>query len=158
MSTVRDIISGKFVRIGADHSASEAVSIVFDPRESVLREIVIVVFNSDGGYIGILEPRDLLDCLGTELSVAGENPTAQVAAIRRGLSTRVSEIARRGIPALQLDDHLPKALHLAATCDSSHLPVFDGDTFVGILPLTSLFQKICQLTLSVTGEDLPFQS
>jgi len=152
MTTARDLISSKFVRIGEGHSTAEAVGIIFDPAASTLREIVIVVLTADGGYLGLVEPRDILESLGTELSAAGENPAAQVAAIRRGLSNPVAELARRDIPATRL----ATLLLTASRTQSATLPVFDNQAFVGVIPITAIFDAICKITLSPTGEELPF--
>lgn len=156
--TARDLISSKFVRIGESHSTAEAVGIIFDPAASALREIVIVVLAGDGNYLGIIEPRDILESLGTEISAAGENPGAQVAAIRRGLSNPVADLARRDIPAVGLGDNLATLLIAASNTRSITLPVFDNQIFIGVIPITAIFDAICQLTLSSTGDDLPFMA
>ncbi len=156
MSTARELISSKFVRIGEAHSTAEAIGIIFDPQESSLREIVIVVLDGDGGYAGLVEPRNILESLGTELSLAGEDPAAQVAAIRRRLSSPVSEIARRDVPPATLNDNLAGLLALAARTEATTIPVFDQGVFVGVIPVTTVFDAICKLTLSSTGEELPF--
>lgn len=154
--TARDLISSKFVRIGESHSIAEAVGIIFDPDASALREIVIVVLAGDGGYLGLVEPRDILESLGAEISAAGENPAAQVSAIRRGLRNPVAEFARRDVPAVRLDDNLATLLLAASKTQSITLPVFDCQVFVGVIPITAIFDAICKITLSSTGEELPF--
>jgi len=156
MTTARDLISSKFVRIGEAHSTAEAVGIIFDPAASQLREIVIVVLTAAGDYLGLVEPRDILESLGTELSAAGGNPSAQVAAIRRGLGNPVAELARRDIPATRLDDNLATLLLTASRTQSATLPVFDNQIFVGVIPITAIFDALCKITLSSTGEELPF--
>lgn len=154
--TARDLISGKFVRIGEGHSTAEAVGIIFDPDESALREIVIIILSGNGTYLGLVEPRDILESLGTEITAAGDEPAAQVEAIRRGLSNPVSEIARRDIPAVRLDDNLATLLLTASQTQSATLPVFDHQTFVGVIPITAIFDALCRLTLSSDGAGLPF--
>jgi CBS domain-containing protein len=155
-TTARDLVSSRFVRIGEAHSTAEAIGIMFDPQATALREIVIIVLDAEGGYLGMVEPRDVLESLGTELSAAGDDPAAQVAAIRRGLKSQVSEIARRGVPAVQLGDSLASLLALAAQTESASIPVFDGKDFVGVIPVTAVFDALCTLTLSSAGEGLPF--
>jgi hypothetical protein len=155
-TTAREILSSKFVRIGEGHSTAEAIGIIFNPESSTLREIVIIVLDGEGNYAGMVEPRNILESLGTELSAAGEDPAAQVAAIRRGLNVPVSDIARRDIPAARLDDNLATLLGLAARTDASTLPVFQDQVFTGIVPVTALFDAICKKTLSSEGDDLPF--
>jgi len=157
MKTARELVSSKFVRIGEAHSTAEAIGIIFDPDESSLREIVIVVLDGDGGYTGLVEPRNILESLGTELSLAGEDPSAQVAAIRRRLGSPVSEIARRDVPPATLDDNLASLLAIAARTESATIPVFDGGNFVGVIPVTSVFEAICKITLSSAGDELPFR-
>jgi|GEM_PF-1277909 len=157
MITARDIISGRFVRIGDMHSAAEALGVVFDPEEDALRDIVIVVFDSGGNYQGIVEPRRIFESLGTELSLAGEDPAGQIAAIRRGLSVPVGEIARRDIPAAMLGDNLASLLLLAARTEADTLPVFDKQQFVGVIPIGAIFSAVCKITISAAGEELPFQ-
>jgi predicted transcriptional regulator len=156
ITTARDILSSKFVRIGEGHSTAEAVGIIFDPQSSSLREIVIIVLDGEGNYAGLVEPRDILESLGTELSAAGEDPAAQVTAIRRGLNVPVAEIARRDIPAARLDDNLATLLSLVARTESATIPVFDNQVFVGIVPVTALFDALCKKTLAADGDDLPF--
>ncbi len=156
--TAKDLISSKFVRIGEAHSTAEAVGIVFDPASSSLREIVIVVLAADGEYLGIIEPRDVLASLGTELSAAGEDPMAQISAIRRGLMIPVCDLARRDIPAVRLDDNLARLLQAASRTQASTLPVFDRQDFVGVIPSTAIFDAICKLTLSSEATDLPFMA
>lgn len=156
MSSARALVSSKFVRIGEGHTTAEAIGVIFDPRESTLREIVIVVLDGEGGYAGLVEPRNILESLGTELSLAGEDPAAQVAAIRRRLSSPVLEIARRDVPPATLDDNLASLLALAARTESATIPVFDAGVFVGVIPVTAIFDAICQISLSSTGEELPF--
>lgn len=156
MTTARDLVSSKFVRIGDGHSTAEAVGIVFDPNSSALRELVIIVLDGSGNYAGMVEPRNILESLGTELSVAGADPVAQISAIRRGLAAPVGEIARRDIPAATLDDNLATLLDLAARAEAPAIPVFDKQVFVGVIPVTTVFNALCRLTLSEAGDDLPF--
>jgi len=157
MTVARDILSsGRFVRIGESHSLSEVIGIIFDPEAAALRELVVVVLDSEGKYLGLVEPRDILESLGTELSAAGTDPAAQVAAIRRRLKAQVMEIARHDIPAARLDDSLASLLCAAARCESSAIPVFDQGQFVGVVPITMIFDAACRVTLSTEGADLPF--
>jgi CBS domain-containing protein len=156
MTTARDLISNRFVRIGDAHTAAEAVGIIFDPDSSTLREIVIVVLDPDGGYLGLVEPRNILESLGTELTAAGKDPSAQVTAIRRGLKTPVAEVARRDVPAARLDDKLADLLAIAARTESATIPVFDGTQFVGVVPVTAIFDAVCRISLSAGGEEMPF--
>jgi CBS domain-containing protein len=156
MTTARELVTSRFVRIGETHSIAEAIGIIFDPNASGLREIVIVVLDGEGNYLGLLEARSLLKSLGTELTVAGEDPSAQVPAIRRTLGIPVAEVARRDIPSAQLDTSLAELLLIASRSDASNIPVFDKKEFVGVIPITAVFENICTLALSSTGEDLPF--
>ena len=156
MTTARELVTSRFVRIGETHRIAEAVGIIFDPGASELREIVIVVLDGEGNYLGLVEARTLLKSLGTELTVAGEDPAAQVPAIRRTLGIPVAEVARRDVPSAQLDSTLAELLLIAAQSDSSNIPVFDKKDFVGVIPITAVFEKLCSMTLSSTGEDLPF--
>ncbi|MCX7869499.1 MAG: CBS domain-containing protein, partial [Terrimicrobiaceae bacterium] len=134
MITARELVSGRFVRIGEAHSLAEAIGIMFDPGAATLRELVVVVLDADGNYLGLVEPRDILESFGTDLSAAGTDPAAQVAAIRRRLKSQVMEIARRDIPAVRLDDSLAALLGAAARAESAALPVFDQGQFVGVVP------------------------
>lgn len=156
MTTARDLISRKFVRIGSTHTAAEALGIIFDPAQSALREIVIAVLDKEGEYLGLIEPRDILDSLGTELSVAGADAAAQVLAIRQGLSSPVGELARRDLAAVRLDDNLATLLLAAARTECSALPVFEGREFAGVIQVSAIFGAICQTTLAADGRDLPF--
>jgi hypothetical protein len=156
MTTARQLVSNHFVRIGQTHSTAEAVAIIFDPEPSTLREIVIVVLDAEGNYFGLVDPHEIFDSLGTSLSVAGDDPAAQIAAIRRSLATPVSEIARRNVPAARLDDGLATLLTIASHTESSTIPVFDGPAFVGVISTTTLFNAICKISLSTSGDDLPF--
>lgn len=154
--TARDIISGKYVRIGDAHSAAEAIGLIFDPEEETLRDMVIVVFDSDGNYLGLLEPRRILETFGTHLSLAGEEASAQVAAIRKGLAVPVGEIARRDIPSALLTDNLATLLSLASGTEADAIPVFEDKLFVGVIPIGAIFSAVCRITISSSGGDLPF--
>lgn len=148
MTTARQLLSRKFVRIGPSHTAGEALGIIFDPESSSLREILIAVLGEDGGYLGLIAPRDILNSLGTELSVADGDAAAQAVAIRQGLASPIGEIARRDLPAVRLNDNLATLLLAAARTESSALPVFDGREFVGVVQISSIFQAICDTTVA----------
>lgn len=156
MIRARDLMAGRFVRIGEAHTTAEAIGILFDPETAGLRELVVAVLDAEGNYLGLVEPRDVLESLGTELSAAGDSAEAQVAAIRRRLKSPVMEIARRDIPAARLEENLASLLLLAARTESSALPVFDQGQFVGVIPITAIFDAVCQICLAGEGGDLPF--
>ncbi len=156
--TAADLLTGKFVRIGESHTVAEAIGIIFDPESSSLREIIVVVLAGDGSYLGIVEPRDILESLGTELSLAGDDPVAQVEGIRRGLAVAVSEIAKRNIPAARKLDNLATLLTIAARTDASAIPVFEKRQFVGVIHVTALFDALCKATIAVEESTLPFMS
>lgn len=158
MTTARDLICRKFVCIGENHTAAEAVGIIFDPVASAPRDIVIVVFTTDGDYAGLVEPRNILGSLGTDLSLVGDDAVAQVAAIRNGLACAVAELARRDIPAVRLGDNLATLLLAASRTEASTLPVFDGTTFAGIIPVAVIFEAVCRATISTEGAELPFMN
>lgn len=156
--TAADLLSGRFVRIGESHTVAEAIGIIFDPESSALRELVIVVLGGDGSYLGLIEPRDILESLGTELSLAGDDPAAQVEGIRRGLGTPVSEIARRNIPAARKEDNLATLLTIAARTESAAIPVFENRQFIGVVPVTAIFDALCKATIAVEESSLPFMA
>ena len=152
----RDLISKKFVRVGNGHSAGELLGVFFDQQSWTLRELVVVVLDADGKFSGLVEPRDILCGLGTELTAAGEDAAALLAAIGRGLQLTAGEVARRDIPAARPDDALVDLLCLAARCEASALPVFDGKELLGVVPVARIFEAICRLALSEGGAELPF--
>ncbi len=156
MTTAEHLATAKFVRIGSGHSAAEAVGIAFDPAASTLREIVIVVLDNDGNFVGLVEPRDILERLGAELAMAGVDSDTQIASIRRGLTTPVAELVRPGVPRVDAGDSLAILLSKSALSEAAYLPVFKDEQFFGIVPVTAIFDAICQLTLSGRTGDIPF--
>ncbi|MFQ3577396.1 MAG: CBS domain-containing protein [Verrucomicrobiia bacterium] len=154
--TAKELVSRRFVRIGEGHSMAEAIGIIFDPEASALREIVIVVLASDGDYTGLIEPRDLLESLATDLSSAGEDVDAQIEALRRGLKVPVAEIARRNLPSVDINDGLATLLVLAARTEAAVLPVFREQQFVGVLHLSAIFSAVCKTTIAAEPDALPF--
>lgn len=156
MILAEQLATAKFVRIGSGHTTAEAVGIAFDPAASTLREIAIVILDSDGNFLGLVEPRDILEKLGSELSQAGNDSETQISAIRRGLATPVAEIIRPQVPRVAATDTLAELLEKSAQSDASYLPVFKNGEFFGIIPVTAIFDAICQLTLSGRTDDMPF--
>ena len=151
--TARELITEKFVRIGEGHSLSEAIGILFDPHTSALRNIVIVVLDGQGGYVGLLEPRNILASLGTTLSL--QSPEMLATAIRSGVAVTVAEAVRRDVPAVRMCDNLATLLHTTSLTDAAMLPVFDDGEFAGVIPVTAIFDALCKLTVS-SARDLPF--
>ncbi len=156
--TTAELISTKFVRIGESHTVAEVVGVVFDPESSSLREIVVVVLGPDGAYSGLIEPRDILESLCTELSAAGDDAAEQVGALRRGLAVSLSDIARRNIPAAKPTDNLATLLSIASRTDTASIPVFDKRQFLGVVTVTSVFDAVCKLTVAMDEAVLPFMS
>jgi len=156
MIRANQLATAKFVRIGSGHSTAEAVGIAFDPTASTLREIVIVVLDNEGNVLGLVEPRDILENLGTELAQAGNESDTQITAIRRGLATPVVDLIRRDVPRAEANDTLAVLLSKSAQSEAAYLPMFDGALFVGVIPVTAIFDAICQLTLSGRTGDIPF--
>ncbi len=156
MTSAKTFATAKFVRIGGGHSAAEAVGIAFDPAASTLREIVIAVLDGEGEFVGLIEPRDILDRLGAELSSAENDSDTQVSAIRRGLAVTVAELIRPGVPRVEADDSLAVLLEKAARTEAAYLPLFEKGVFAGVIPVTAIFDAICQLALSGRTGDIPF--
>ncbi len=154
--TAKELVSRRFVRIGEGHSMAEVIGIVFDPEASALREIVIVVLASDGKYMSLIEPRDVLESLASDLLSAGEDPDMQVNALRQGLKVPVAEIARRNLPAVSIHDGLATLLVLAARTEASVLPVFDEKQFVGVIHVSAIFSALCKATIAAEPDALPF--
>lgn len=154
--TAADLLTGRFVRIGEGHTVAEAIGILFDPGASALRELVVVVLRGDGGYLGLVEPRTILESFGPELLRAGDDPAAQVEGIRRRLAAPVGEIARRDIPSAGLRDNLAVLLTVAARTDAGVIPVFEGGEFAGVAPVTAIFDALCKATIAADEGALPF--
>jgi CBS domain-containing protein len=156
MIQAEQLATAKFVRIGSGHSTAEAVGIAFDPAASTLREIVIVVLDNDGNFLGLVEPRDILEKLGSELAQAGNDSDTQITSIRRGLATPVADLIRPEVPRVAAQDSLAVLLAKSAMSEAAYLPVFKDDVFFGVIPVTAIFDSICQLTLSGRTGDIPF--
>lgn len=156
MTSAEQLATAKFVRIGSGHTTAEAVGIAFDPAASTLREIVIVVLDNDGNFLGLVEPRNILERLGAELSTADDHSDTQIAAIRRGLATPVSDLIQNDVPRVIAGDTLAVLLSKASKSEAAYLPFFKDDHFFGVIPVTAIFDSICQLTLSGRAGDIPF--
>lgn len=156
MTTANQLATAKFVRIGSGHTVAEAVGIAFDPASSTLREVVIAVLDTEGQFLGLVEPRNILDRLGSELSASEGGSESQVAGIRRGLAVTVSELVRPEVPHVLSGDSLAILLKKSAQADAAYLPLFDNGEFIGVIPVTAIFDAVCQLTLSGRTGDMPF--
>lgn len=108
--------TGDIVHIGPDATVAEAVALLAEKRIGAL-----VIGDGKGLPEGILSERDIVRELG-----------------RRGatcLDDKVSELMTRELVHTTRDEHAHDVLGKMTEGRFRHMPVFDGDTLVGVISI-----------------------
>lgn len=121
---------------------------LLDPAKLRLQTVALAVIDDKGSYAGLIGPRDLLRALGPEPNGNHRGPIHP--------DTMVAEAARTDVPALAPDANLATMLLAVAQTDAPVLPVLDEGRLLGFVPGIAVFQAVCGICLSESGEELPF--
>ena len=147
------LLSNNFVRVNGRCTAEETLTSIFDAGTNTLRDTIFVVMDDAGAFLGLADPRDLLAGLHTapELISSEELNEQTEKKLLAKLATPISTLVRRDIPALYRNANLATMVKLAASARASALPLFDNETekkFLGIIPVTAIFNAVCELVIS----------
>ena len=123
---LEDIMSEDVVKIRESATVKQAAHILLRFRING----ILVVKDDDMNYvIGIITTTDLLKFLNNSLSVHGH----RMAALEKISNTSLSKTSKKKVVKVQKSLKMQKAIAIMHRRNIHTLPVYDGDTLVGII-------------------------
>ena len=118
------LISGNqndIVKIGEDNTIAEAANTITEKRIGAL-----LVDDAAGNIVGILSERDIVRGMGPHGADLHD--------------VRVAELMTRDLIQCSADDTVNEAMAMMTERHIRHLPVFDGDSLVGLISIRDLMK------------------
>ncbi len=118
------LISGNqndIVKIGEDNTIAEAATMITEKRIGA-----VLVDDAAGNIVGILSERDIVRGMGPHGADLHD--------------VRVAELMTRDLIQCSADDTVNEAMAMMTERHIRHLPVFDGDSLVGLISIRDLMK------------------
>jgi CBS domain-containing protein len=155
-TTARDLMKMSFLRLGSDHTLSEALGILRDPLSTYEGPKTLIILDRDGALVGMVTIRHLLKALlgpWVEDAKASGNyafdEPSLLHAVEKTLGASLATAMISDIPAAHPDDRLIRLMELMDDKRLDCIPVVDDTGRVlGIVYLIDVFNAISRTALS----------
>ena len=153
--TARDLMKPSFLRLGAEHTLRQILSILLDPLARGEDPRVLIALDSEGGLAGVLTTPRMIEALLPEWIAdhADDERTEALerkalSAMRENLDLKIADVMRADTPAVDPQARLPLLIDRMLETRMDCLPVMEGSRVVGVVYLTDVFSAAAGLALA----------
>jgi CBS domain-containing protein len=154
---LRDIMLKRYLRLGEEHTVSEVMGFLSDPRFQAHGLPYLVVIDRDGSLAGMLPAKAVFHSLLKGHDGAGDDDDqAFLDSVDDCLRLPVKAIMNTDIPQLSPDDCLDAAFLCVHETGAEVIALIEEGRIVGLLTARILFETACQLTVgALSGGVIP---
>lgn len=135
---VRDVMTSTVVNINADTPINEALAVM------QMNNVNVVSVGDEHGCLGVLNE----ECIHTQMSKRGMDPTVTTAGMLLASGTDRHEIGRTAAPALSENTMIGEALRTMVNNDLHYAAVYNDDSdMVGVVSQEDLEKPLLAETL-----------